>query len=358
MKKLLLILLCLPFIGFGQQTYIPDDGFEQSLINVGYDNVLDNYVLTAAIDSVSYLNVSNQNISDLTGIEDFTSLTYLECWSNQLTYLDLSDNTSLTYLSCIDNQLTSLDVSQNNDLTFLDCSGNQLTSLDLSGATSLIELGCAANNISYLDITNNYYLEYINFWWNALQTNDLSRNINLRNISCGGNWLYNLDLSNNINLEVLGCHNNPLQSLDLSNNINLTDLYCYENTSLVTLDLSNNSMLKNIECEGNLFTYIDLRNGNNSLINSITAQNNPNLNCIDVDDSLFCSNNWNSQNYYFDTHHYFSENCYGTTVIQEHTTNKEILKVTDLLGRETKQTNQPLFYIYDDGTVEKRIVVE
>ena len=41
------------------------------------------------------------------------------------------------------------------------------------------------------------------------------------------------------------------------------------------------------------------------------------------------------------------------------TTNKELLKVTDLLGRETKGTkNQPLLYIYDDGTVEKRIVIE
>ena len=48
----------------------------------------------------------------------------------------------------------------------------------------------------------------------------------------------------------------------------------------------------------------------------------------------------------------------GTTAIKEHSTNKELLKVTDLLGRETKQTNQPLFYIYDDGTVEKRIVIE
>ena len=59
-----------------------------------------------------------------------------------------------------------------------------------------------------------------------------------------------------------------------------------------------------------------------------------------------------------DSHHYFSNNCSGTTSIQEHTTNKELLKVTDLLGRETKQTNQPLFYIYNDGTVEKRIVIK
>tara|TARA_Y100000389_G_C17352412_1_gene459171 strand:+ start:204 stop:695 length:492 start_codon:yes stop_codon:yes gene_type:complete len=48
----------------------------------------------------------------------------------------------------------------------------------------------------------------------------------------------------------------------------------------------------------------------------------------------------------------------GTVAIKEHTTNKELLKVTDLLGRENKQTNQPLLYIYDDGTVEKRIILE
>ena len=48
----------------------------------------------------------------------------------------------------------------------------------------------------------------------------------------------------------------------------------------------------------------------------------------------------------------------GTTAIQEQTTNKELLKVTDLLGRETKATNQLLFYLYNDGTVEKKVVIE
>ena len=38
--------------------------------------------------------------------------------------------------------------------------------------------------------------------------------------------------------------------------------------------------------------------------------------------------------------------------------NRKMKKVTDLLGRETKQINQPLFYIYDDGTVEKKIIIE
>tara|TARA_B110000240_G_scaffold2531_1_gene2891 strand:+ start:99 stop:635 length:537 start_codon:yes stop_codon:yes gene_type:complete len=48
----------------------------------------------------------------------------------------------------------------------------------------------------------------------------------------------------------------------------------------------------------------------------------------------------------------------NVSFVSEHSTNKELCKVIDILGRETKQTNQPLFYIYDDGTVEKRIVIE
>jgi len=49
----------------------------------------------------------------------------------------------------------------------------------------------------------------------------------------------------------------------------------------------------------------------------------------------------------------------STTAIEEHTTNKVLHKTIDILGRETKgKKNEPLFYIYDDGTVEKRITIE
>ena len=47
------------------------------------------------------------------------------------------------------------------------------------------------------------------------------------------------------------------------------------------------------------------------------------------------------------------------STVEEQTTNKKLLKVTDFLGRETKGfSNDILFYIYNDGTVEKRIVIE
>ena len=39
--------------------------------------------------------------------------------------------------------------------------------------------------------------------------------------------------------------------------------------------------------------------------------------------------------------------------------NRKLQKTVDILGKQTKpQTNTPFIEIYDDGTVEKRIVIE
>ncbi len=140
MKKILLILLCLPMIGFGQKTFVPDDDFEQFLINEGYDNVLDDSVQTSAIDTIStlYIGFFISNISDLTGLEDFTLLKTLTIGANlNLTSLDVSQNTLLEYLNCSGNNIASLDISANLALNYLDCSYNQLTSLDLRNGNNV-----------------------------------------------------------------------------------------------------------------------------------------------------------------------------------------------------------------------------
>ena len=234
MKKLLLILLCLPMIGFGQKTYVPDDNFENYLEsnNLGDGIQLNDSINSISIEMLMFLNVSNQNISDLTGIKDFIAIRELNCGSNQLTSLDLSQN------------------------IYID------------------ELECSFNQITYLD---------------------------------------------------------------LSNNTELTKIYI----------------------DDNQLTYLDLRNGNNSNILDFYASYNPNLTCINVDNIAWSTSNWLVSSYQIDSQHYFSNNCPPPSAIQEQTTNKELLKITNLLGREVKGTkNEVLFYIYDDGTVEKRIVIE
>ena len=84
---------------------------------------------------------------------------------------------------------------------------------------------------------------------------------------------------------------------------------------------------------------------------------NTNLSCIGVGNVAWSTANWTLANSNIDAQHDFSNNC-TSTEIEEYNNNKGMLKITDLLARETNQTNQPLFYIYDDGTVEKKIILE
>ena len=58
MKKvaiLFVVLLTSSFL-FAQKTYVPDDKFEQALIDLGYDTTLDDSVLTANISGVTSLD--------------------------------------------------------------------------------------------------------------------------------------------------------------------------------------------------------------------------------------------------------------------------------------------------------------
>jgi hypothetical protein len=53
-----------------------------------------------------------------------------------------------------------------------------------------------------------------------------------------------------------------------------------------------------------------------------------------------------------------SVNAYNPTgIINIKNTSKTLIKITDVLGKEMSyRKNTPLFYIYDDGTVEKKII--
>ena len=108
------MLMVLPFCMLAQKTFIPDDAFEQVLINLDLDGIFDDSVYTAAIDTVQELYISNKGIDDLTGIEDFTALTDLFCHDNLLQALDLSNNPNLFEVNCNSNQLTSLSVKNGN----------------------------------------------------------------------------------------------------------------------------------------------------------------------------------------------------------------------------------------------------
>ena len=134
--------------------------------------------------------------------------------------------------------------------------------------------------------------------------------------------------------------------------IALKSLFCYNN-NLSTINLSNNTQLFEVTCSGNNLISIDLRNGNNLGLWYFLSMNNPNLNCIDVEDISYCEYNWS-----VDSWTSFSNNCNPTSIYST-VVNRKLIKIMDIHGRLTKAIpNTPLLYIYSDGSIEKRIFIQ
>lgn len=340
-----------------QYTLIPDINFEKALITRGIDGIEDGKVLTSRIADVKNLELAdyytNLNTTDLTGIQDFTSLEYLRlpnnnsgnitsldvsknlklkvliCSSNKLSSLDVSKNLDLTELSCYSNKLTALDVSKNLALTKLDCSINRLTSLDVSKNLALTYLSCGGSNkegsfiieqslLTSIDLSQNVALEQLYFdhtknvtldvsknknllsisvSYNGLKTIDFSANTLLKHISCESNQLTSIDLSKYPNLESLGCGYNTITNLDFATNTNLKNLSCAQN-QLTSIDLSKNLLLETVWCSYNKLTSLDLSvNPNitqvicdNNDLRKLNLKNGNNIKILDKNYSNFKNN--------------------------------------------------------------------
>ena len=134
----------------------PDANFREYLLSEA-DTDQDGYLSDNEIASITIMEIFGKNINNLIGIEYFSALQELYCYTNNL---------------------VSLDVSRNEELLLLECDNNKLTRLDLRNNTKLLDLECEANNLSELD---------------------LSRNINLSYVKCYNQTLYNLTVSKDEN---------------------------------------------------------------------------------------------------------------------------------------------------------------
>lgn len=291
--KSLLISFCLvSFYSLCQNTFIPDDNFEQALIDLGLDSPpLNNSVLTSNISNITDLEITSRNITDLTGIEDFVGLTNLDCSDNQLTALNVSQNINLIELYCSENQLTNLDVSTHSNLVRLWCFDNQLSSLNVSVNPDLISLRCENNLLINLDTSNNPNLTVLVCERNQLSIIDVSSSLGLQRIQCGNNRLSSLDIKVNTSLSYLSCEQNQITNLNTSDNSQLAFLYCFNN-QITTLNFLRNPNLTDLNCRNNQLCALNIKNGNNNNITAINFDMNPDLDCVVVDNSSDGRSSW------------------------------------------------------------------
>lgn len=312
---------------YSQTTAIPDSNFEAVLVNLNIDtNGVNGNILNSDAEFVSILNLSEESIQNLSGIEAFINLKTLDCSMNNLSSLNISQNTQLEVLYANDNNINSINVLSNTELVHLNLSSNQLftidvtnnpyleslsvdlnnlNSLDLSSNLQLEYLGGYSNNLSSIDLSNNAFLKHIYLDFNDLNELDVTQNTTILTLSCSSNNISELNLNLNTDLNYFDCRDNNINALDLSNNIDLKRLFISNNNvteldisnhpnlllfyarynNISSLDISNNQVLRWIKCEGNNLSTVDFRNGNNTNIAEFVMTENSNLSCIYVDDS-------------------------------------------------------------------------
>ncbi len=165
MRSLLpLAMLCLSLTSAAQWVTIPDPAFVSKLYDEFPDCMFEDQLDTSCPDvlTATDLDLISAGITDLTGIEYFTSLSHLYCDDNALTQLPELPPT-LTVLWCGLNMLTSLPELPPG-LTTLVCPANALTDLPELPATLswldvsysvLTDLPALPAALTYLDCRDN-----------------------------------------------------------------------------------------------------------------------------------------------------------------------------------------------------------
>jgi hypothetical protein len=294
--------------------YIPDANFKNALVELDYVNINgdDEIQRSEAERFGGALYMSEKSIADLTGVEAFINLRELHVQINDLTTIDVSHNTKLVVLLCEKNQLTSLDVSALPDLTTLDMFRNHISELDLSHNPKLRRLEAYENEITTLDVSGNPALQWLEVDNNHMTSLVLGSHPALSMVICDNNELTSLDLSGlpmlggleaqvnkltsidvsaSPNLTTLRVGDNMLSSLDVSANTKLGRLECYNN-KITSLDLHRNPSLYIVDAYLNKLTSMNVQNGSNRKIQHFTANRNPDLKCIQVDDPRYSEMSW------------------------------------------------------------------
>jgi len=337
MKKLLLALLCFPIIGFGQNC--PTSGFPS------YYNCSD--IAQFVIDYPNCTNLPSTLRLPYDGgdLTNYPALTQLDSISGSVD-CDECEITSFAGLSNLKYVGGSVNIDEPHDI---------LT--DLYGLTNLSHIGFSLNLLECDELISTYGIENLK----SVQRVKIVECDNIVNI-VGFDDIDSLTLG-------LIIEETSLTNLNGFNNLKfIGNLIVYDNPWLNNLiGLSSVSTVNNIEITDNisLQSLLGLDSIIPNQITNLILKENDSLSYCNLDN--ICE--YIDQGYGPSTIYSNKINCNSSLEIQNQcnpssintiygSEKKILMKVIGFLGREIKQTNQPLFYIYDNGTVEKKLIIE
>ncbi|WP_445457777.1 DUF7619 domain-containing protein [Flavobacterium sp. HNIBRBA15423] len=206
MKKIYFLLFVLFGLNLqGQIVNIPDANFKAKLIALGIDANNDGNIQINEAHQVTYLNVSDQNITNLTGINEFINLTFLNCAGNSIITLNLDGLNNLIEFNCTNSHVASISLNGLINLKKITCIANQLITFDASDLISLEELYCDSNELTTLNLNNSKNLKKIYCWGNELES------LFLKN----GSIETSISIMDNPNLSYICCDDDQVNHLEL-----------------------------------------------------------------------------------------------------------------------------------------------
>ncbi len=235
-------------------TYVPDDSFEQSIIDAGFDNKLDDYVLTQNISEIVRLGTSeseiklfNKGIQNLIGLDGFISLKEFSADLNLIDSVDFSKNLNLETISIYYNNIKSIDISKNENLKSLNILGNpiQTGTIDISKNINLEVLSIGGSAGTRLINEQGEFIAQIPQITAKITSLDFSTNLKLTSLKITHSEISDLDTSNYDNLDKilsLDISFNKLQSLDISRFIALQSLNIVGNINLDCIVVNQNQL--------------------------------------------------------------------------------------------------------------------
>ncbi|MDA7762448.1 hypothetical protein N8927_04595 [Crocinitomicaceae bacterium] len=392
---------------FGQQmTYVPDDNFEHDLENPN-DLIItwvpDDSVETSILESLTAFGSDFSLIQDYTGLEAAVNLEYLsinqttgfnleplptlhcpnlthvELWeSGFLGYLDLSHCPNIEYLDIQASTFTGLNVDGLTSLTYIEAYLTSIYELDVSSCSALTTLVIDDNtNLTCLNLANGNNENFIHL------TYPIGGNLTCITVDDPTNTNWPM-FPNGVPTELpysLNCGDAcSCETITTQQEVTSCDSYFWDGSGQTYSESGQytENLLSQYGCD----SIVTLNLGVISVPEPIIIQNGNTLSCDNFATAyqwLDCDENYApiegatdmvftaTQNGSYALEITFNEcsdtsECYIIDFVgisELNSTPKQIIKIIDLMGRETTfKPNTPLIYVYDDGSIEKVFSVE
>ncbi|QOD59617.1 T9SS type A sorting domain-containing protein [Polaribacter haliotis] len=224
---------------------IPNQDFEFALIDMGFDDIIDGYILKTNANKIESLNVRNYITANYEGVKYFNNLTRFLFSNSQVKIIDFTGLQKLEYIGANNTTTQAVLLKDNPELKSLNLNfNNALVYTNLSGCINLDNFQIGLTSVKDIDLSKNINLTSCFLALNKIEKIDVSKNVVLESFFIYSNNLQQLDLSKNIKLKSLGAYSNNINTITIpssieSINLSQNNFSSFDATALTNLETIN-----------------------------------------------------------------------------------------------------------------------